>query len=97
MSKQQKWFLWVNRNPIQVYMSRKGADTTEIAGSLNVSRTTVYYWLAGDRVPSARHLDALASLRIASAASYASWWAENPNPSAGRVHKRPSRLAMASH
>ncbi len=80
MSKKDDWLAWIARNPIQVYMERAKIGTRSVAAILLVSRQIVYRWLDGQTIPNFNRIKQLEDAGVATAADYAAWWAENPNP-----------------
>lgn len=87
MGKKDDWLAWIAQNPIQVYMERANIGTAAIAGILLVTRQIVYRWLDGSSIPAAGRLQSLEDHGIATAKSYADWWAKHPNPNHSKRSK----------
>lgn len=80
MGKKEEWLAWIARNPIQTYMELAKVNTKTVSSILLVSRQIVYRWLDGQSIPAPHRIKALEDAHITTAAAYAAWWAENPNP-----------------
>lgn len=87
MASKEQWLAWIAKNPIQVYCGRVGFSVKLVASMLSVSRASVYFWLSGEKIPSAPRLEDLERAGIATVKDYTAWWSENPNPPVGKRRK----------
>lgn len=60
--KANEYKIWLKKNPLTVWMVRKGMSQMEVAARLGVSTYGIYLWQHGTSVPSPQNFEKLKKL-----------------------------------